>query len=158
MFGILYHYLVVVNIIHKCSCMYNLFIVQLSATSMFYQWLPWTELVILITSKLGSNTTMAHRVLESAWESAPQTEISSIPVFFVLLRETAEVVLIVAVTFSCLSGNSRRCFGHHFDLLIGGIFIAVFVTIENNESRTMHSIVHQILRKYLKAPWCSFLK
>ena len=85
---------------------------------------------------------MAHRILESAWETAPGTEFFSIPVFFVLLRETVEVVLIVAVTFSYLSDNKLAEFkkwavagvvlGTILDLIIGGILIAVFVTIKNN--------------------------
>ena len=48
---------------------------------------------------------MVHRILESAWETAPGTEFFSVPAFFVLLRETVEVVLIVAVTFLYLSDN-----------------------------------------------------
>ena len=59
-----------------------------------------------------------------------------------LLRETVEVVLVVAVTFSYLSDNKLAEFlrwaiagvvlGTILDLIICGILIAVFVTIKNN--------------------------
>jgi high-affinity iron transporter len=86
---------------------------------------------------------MAQRILEGVWEtSSDGSTYFSIPVFFVLLRETVEVVLIVAVTYNYLSTNELTQYkkyatagvllGVLVDLLIGGIMIAVFVTIKSN--------------------------
>lgn len=86
---------------------------------------------------------MTQRLLESAWETESDgSTYFSIPVFFVLMRETVEVVLIVAVTFNYLSNNELSEFkkyatlgvilGTLVDLIIGGIMIAVFVTIKSN--------------------------
>lgn len=86
---------------------------------------------------------MVHRILESAWVTESEgSNLFSIPVFFVLLRETVEVVLIIAVTFSYLSDNKLTEFkkwaiagvvaGTLLDLVIGIILIAIFVTIKSN--------------------------
>lgn len=86
---------------------------------------------------------MAQRILEGVWEtSSDGSTYFSIPVFFVMLRETVEVVLIIAVTYNYLSTNELTQYkkyatagvllGVLVDLLIGGIMIAVFVTIKSN--------------------------
>jgi high-affinity iron transporter len=86
---------------------------------------------------------MVQRILESAWVTDQTgSNFFSIPVFFVLLRETVEVVLIMAVTFSYLSDNKLTEFkkwaiagvvaGTLLDLVIGIILIAIFVTIKSN--------------------------
>ena len=86
---------------------------------------------------------MVHRILESAWVTESEgSNLFSIPVFFVLLRETVEVVIIIAVTFSYLSDNKLTEFkkwaiagvvaGTLLDLVIGIILIAIFVTIKSN--------------------------
>ena len=86
---------------------------------------------------------MVQRILESAWVTGNEgSNFFSIPVFFVLLRETVEVVLIIAVTFSYLSDNKLTEFkkwaiagvvaGTLLDLIIGMILIAIFVTIKSN--------------------------
>ena len=86
---------------------------------------------------------MAHRILEGPWETTSSGgNYFSIPVFFVLLRETVEVVLIIAVTFAYLSDNKLTEFkkwavagvvaGALLDAVIGIIMIAVFITIKAN--------------------------
>jgi high-affinity iron transporter len=86
---------------------------------------------------------MVQRILESVWVTDNTgSNLFSIPVFFVLLRETVEVVIIIAITFSYLSDNKLTEFkkwaiagvvaGTLLDLVIGMILIAIFATIKSN--------------------------
>jgi len=82
------------------------------------------------------------RKLESAFKSEAGTDWFSIPVFFVLLRETIEVMVILACLFSALDKLNMQCqnkwitygafLGVVVDVIIGVALIITFVTLKDN--------------------------
>jgi FTR1 family protein len=82
------------------------------------------------------------RGLEAVFKSAQGTEWFSIPVFFVLLRETLEVMIILACMFCALQKLNLTSLkkwitygaiaGLVVDVIIGAAMIAVFLTLKNN--------------------------
>jgi high-affinity iron transporter len=84
-----------------------------------------------------------HRSLEESWEEGKEdNNLFSVPVFFVLLRETVEVCLIVSTTFAYLADNRMSHYkryavlgtvlGSLVFLIIGGALVATFYTVKNN--------------------------
>lgn len=82
------------------------------------------------------------RRLESVWSSDQGTNWFSIPVFFVLLRETLEVMVILACMFCALQKLNLTSLkkwitygaicGLVVDVIIGVALIVVFVTLKSN--------------------------
>ena len=78
------------------------------------------------------------RRLESTWDSSQGEEWFSIPVFFVLMRETLEVMIVISCMYNALeklnlSAEKRHlaygCFaGLAVDVVIGVVLITVFYT------------------------------
>jgi FTR1 family protein len=82
------------------------------------------------------------RALEGVWKSNQGTDWFSIPVFFVLLRETLEVMVVLACMYCALQKLNLTSMskwitygalaGLVVDVIIGVALIMVFVTLKSN--------------------------